>query len=212
MDSNLVSAKHAIEAELSHARQGFAYYAARVEALESALHQLESVDGGAGESAAGPVANRRTKGQGKRAVKSGRQRGEGEDTRRSAANESSRKQNKKTEQRAKSRTAVESDESRALPRTGGDFWLDLVTEEPKSAVDISNAAIATLGIKPSQKTHIQKLKQRVSPALAGLLSAHKIKDTGSGRERRFFKAENQSVQAVRQHADTDYIATAETRH
>jgi chromosome segregation ATPase len=156
MASNLKSAKQAIEAELSHTRQGLAYYAARVEALESALHQLESVDGSANASSNEANAKNLKENEGKRGRKA---RGE----------------------------------AKELPKTGGDFWLELVSDEPKSAVDISNAAIAALGINPGQKEHIQKLKQRVSPALAGLVSAHKIKDSGAGRERRFFKTDNQQA-------------------
>jgi hypothetical protein len=42
--SNLKSAKHAIEAELEHAKQGVAFYQSRVEALEDALAKLNIVD------------------------------------------------------------------------------------------------------------------------------------------------------------------------
>ena len=79
------------------------------------------------------------------------------------------------------------DNADSLPPTGGDFWLNLVSDQPQSAVDISNAAITALSIAPEQKGRIQKLKQRVSPALASLVSSQKIKDSGAGRERRFFK-------------------------
>ncbi|MDF3035214.1 MAG: hypothetical protein K0S28_488, partial [Paucimonas sp.] len=37
------------------------------------------------------------------------------------------------------------------------------------------------------KKDLQKLRQRVSPALQALLKSNRIKDTGAGRERRYFK-------------------------
>jgi hypothetical protein len=164
MATNLQSAKQAIKAELSHARQGVAYYTARVQALENTLQQLASVEG---EASVAPGAEMPTKSAkltkvagAKRGRKARAANGEGK---RAAAN--------------------------GLPTTGGEFWLKLVNSQPQSAVDISNAAVAVLGLKADQKQEIQKLKQRVAPALAGLLSAHKIKDTGAGRERRFFKAD-----------------------
>lgn len=169
MASNLDSAKQAIEAELSHARQGVAYYMDRVKALESALQQLESVEGDGHATAAKEKPRTRAKyaksnGGAKRGRKPRVAQAENGARRRSSAS--------------------------ALPSTGSEFWLDLVNDQPRSAVDIANAAIAALGIKPDQKTEIQKLKQRVSPALSGLVSAQKIKDAGAGRERRFFRNGN----------------------
>lgn len=158
MVSNLKAARQAIEAELSHAKQGMAYYISRVEALEIALQQLENVEGE--KSAAGPQAGERQRGR--KAQGGGAKRG------------------------PKPRAAG-SNKADSLPSTGGDFWLKLVSSQPQSAVDISNAAISALGITPDQKGRIQKLKQRVSPALASLVASQKIKDSGAGRERRFFK-------------------------
>ncbi len=159
MSSNLKSARQAIEAELSHARQGATYYAARVEALEVALHQLKNVEGD------GKAVSREEKprASAKKPKVNGARRGR------------------------KSRGVAGANGAQGLPSTGGDFWFSLVSEQPQSAVDISNAAISVLGIKPDQKEQIQKLKQRVSPALAGLVAAQKIRDSGAGRERRFFK-------------------------
>lgn len=196
MASNLKSAKDAIEAELSHARQGCAYYSSLVEALETALHQLESVEKGVSvsrsESKAQLNGKKLTAHEQKRSRKSSGAAREKSARRRSVANGASRQQRADVKLNMRRGTAPGASEADALPTTGGDFWLGLVTDEPKSAVDISKAAIAALGIKPDQKRNIQKLKQRVSPALAGLLSAHKIQDSGSGRERRFFKIENQN--------------------
>lgn len=162
MATNLQSAKQAIEAELSHARQGAAYYAARVQALESALNQLASVEGSAGAS---PEAKPRGNAKVRKVSEARRGR-----------------------QPGGASVAGKRASANGLPSTGGEFWLTLISDRPQSAVDIASAAIAVLGIKPDQKKQIQKLKQRVAPALAGLISAHKIQDSGSGRERRFFKS------------------------
>lgn len=187
MVSNLKSARQAIEAELSHARQGIAYYAARVDALEIALHQLENVeDEGA---AAKPKADKPRAGTRRASVRRGRKSASPNGAGQAPATDGGAAQQRKTRRRGRpAARAAAGDEGSGLPVTGGEFWFNLVSSEPRSAVDISNAAISMLGIKPDQKTQIQKLKQRVSPALATLVSTQKIKDSGSGRERRFFKA------------------------
>lgn len=178
MVSNLKSARDAIEAELSHARQGVAYYTARVEALEIALHQLDNVEEG-GDTAPEEVKPRvgRKAGAGRRGRRPHAAGGTNGSRRTASANGTAR-------QRGRQAKGAGGDE---LPTTGADFWFNLVSDQPQSAVDIANAAATALDIKPEQKTKIQKLKQRVSPALANLIAAQKIKDTGSGRERRFFK-------------------------
>lgn len=176
MASNLQSARQAIKAELSYAKQGAAYYEARVEALETALHQLDNVEGDA-------PANSSTA----RAGTEGRKANGGARLRRARAANGAAGQHAGEAKRGRKRAA--SKQANDVPATGGDFWLRLVSEQPRSAVDIANAAIETLGIEPDQKDQIQKLKQRVSPALAGLVSAHKIKDSGAGRARRFYKAD-----------------------
>lgn len=187
MASNLKSARQAIEAELAHARQGAIYYSTRVEALEAALEQLESVEAeGDTSTRASKRGANSTNGAKQAESRRGRKRRSASGTApRGAAAGTPRQQHSQ-----KSRTARASRGSSSLPTTGGEFWLKLVSDEPRSAVDISNAAIEALGIRPDQKDEIQKLKQRVSPALAGLLSAHKIQDTGAGRERRFFRSED----------------------
>lgn len=189
MASNLKSARQAIEAELAHARQGAAFYMARVEALETALQQLESVES---DTAARGASSPAVAGRGKKTAVAGSRRGRrtagGNGTARRATANGSSRQHGESKRTRKARAANGAKRSGGLS-TSGDFWLSLVDEQPRSAVDIANAAIETLGIKPEQKEEIQKLKQRVSPALAGLVSAHKINDSGSGRARRFFKAE-----------------------
>lgn len=190
MVSNLKSARHAIEAELSHARQGSAYYAARVEALEIALHQLDNVEA----PVEAPVKREKYNGKaGGRKVGATRGRGLHRMAGKNAAKAASsahgtpQQPGKERTRGRKARTAG-SDNGEGLPTTGAEFWLNLVNDEPRSAVDISNAAIATLGIKPDQKREIQKLKQRVAPALANLVATQKIRDSGAGRARRFFKS------------------------
>jgi hypothetical protein len=194
MAPNLQSAKQAIEAELTHARQGIDYYTTRVKALESALQQLEIVEGEGSVPAKG--AKRRASAKNMKANESRRGRkargapGAGQGP---SANGSSMQKNGKAKRDVRQRTANASNMAGNLPSTGSDFWLKLVGNQPQSAVDIANAAIATLGIKPDQKQQIKKLKQRVSPALVGLVSAQRIKDSGAGRARRFFKNDNQAA-------------------
>ena len=188
MTPNLTSARQAIQAELSHARQGAAFYTARVEALETALSQLESVDTddasllGQDEHAA----TRKT-GAKKKATKQAAKRGR--PARQSAAmEEGGRRQAASGTQRTRGgRKASARGEQAGLPTTGADFWLELVTGEPQSAVDIANSAAARLGLGPDQKTQIQKLKQRVAPALATLVTSKKIQHEGAGRQRRYFR-------------------------
>lgn len=195
MASNLKSAKQAIKAELSHAKQGIAYYTARVQALESTLHQLESVEDDVSTSTRGEKPQANAKNIKATPAKRGRKpRGAADANggdQGSSANGTSKQRNNKAKRRP--RITGGSNDANGLPSTGSDFWLSLVSNQPQSAVDIANAAGAALGIKPDQKKQIQKLKQRVSPALAGLVSTKKIKDSGSGRERRFFRNDNQSA-------------------
>lgn len=180
MVPNLKSARKAIEAELSHARQGIAYYSARVEALEIALHQLENVEHVEAAPSGGPKPQAGTKGGTSGRTRKAYRARSGDGAKRVSVTNGVRRHRRKE--------SKNSGEAGALPQTGAEFWFGLVSDQPQSAVDIANAAIAALDIKPEQKTEIQKLKQRVSPALANLLSAQKIKDTGAGRERRFFRA------------------------
>lgn len=74
-----------------------------------------------------------------------------------------------------------------LPFTGKDFWPNLVTDQPKSASDILADAIAALGFTPT-KEQVKKLSGRMIFAINALVRAGTIKDSGKGRERRFFKA------------------------
>jgi hypothetical protein len=156
--SNLESAKAAIEAELSHAKQGLAYYNSRIDSLEKMLTQLASVSGSI-EGISGVVkGNRGRKPLVSKTAKPGKQKKLGKES--SGGNE--------------------------LPFTGADFWPNLVHEQPRSASEILKAAISTLGFTPT-KLQAQKLAGRMTFALNALVKAKKIQDSGKGRERRFFK-------------------------
>lgn len=71
-----------------------------------------------------------------------------------------------------------------LPKTGKDFWATLLGTEPRSASEIYEAAIRTLGISPT-KDQAKKLAQRQANALSVLAKAGVIASTGSGRGRRY---------------------------
>jgi hypothetical protein len=155
MTPNLKLARQAVATELNFAKQGMAYYLSRVEALEQALDQLESVSTGHTEPA-------------KTKTAAGRK-------------------GKAAQPKDRPRMKAGAREGRNFPTTGGDFWLELITDQPQSAVDIANAAAVVLGFA-DDKAQVQVLKQRVSPALNALVESKKVKDAGAGRERRFFKA------------------------
>ena len=83
------------------------------------------------------------------------------------------------------RKPKEKKENNALPRMNRDYWLGFITQEPKSAVEITNAAIASFDT-PLGEEEAKKMKQRATQALQALLSTKQIKDVGSGRQRRYF--------------------------
>ncbi|MFC3109771.1 hypothetical protein ACFQAT_18605 [Undibacterium arcticum] len=84
------------------------------------------------------------------------------------------------------RLAKSKGSSAKFPSTGGDFWIDLITDQPQSAADILNAAFTKLAITPTKELK-QKLGARMTAALASLIGSKQIKDSGARRERRFFK-------------------------
>ncbi|MFI4939085.1 MAG: hypothetical protein ACHP7O_01870 [Burkholderiales bacterium] len=162
--SNLASAKAAIEAEIAHAKQGLNHFMSRIEALEKTIAHLVSVDEGvlgARSIAAKPVAKVNAK-----AV---------------AAKPAEAEKSVKLAKASKSASG-----GHELPFTGGSYWTDLLTDEPKSAPEILAAAIENLGFTPT-KEQSQKLAGRMTFSLNALVKANKIQDSGSGRERRFFK-------------------------
>jgi hypothetical protein len=154
--SNLESAKAAIEAELSHAKEGLAFYHSRIEALEKMLSQLANV---AGLKSASPAQGKRIK---KIAV------------------------GKRTKIVKGKRAARESGGANELPFTGGTYWTDLISERPQSVSEILDTAVGKLGFSPT-KEQIKKLAGRMTFALNALVKTKQIQDSGSGRDRRFFK-------------------------
>ncbi|HYD82061.1 MAG TPA: hypothetical protein VEC06_19835 [Paucimonas sp.] len=159
--SNLQSAKSAIKAEIAHAKEGLNFYKSRVEILEQTLSQLDSV--GAPETT--PASR-------------------GRKARKHAQAPAS---NGRTGRQRRGRKA-QAEAGQELPFTGGDYWFNLIGDEPRSAAEILKAAVDSLGFEPS-KEQVQKLRQRLTPALQGLLETKRIQDSGAGRERRYFLAQ-----------------------
>lgn len=158
--SNLGSAKAAIKAELQHARDGAAYYQSLVTALEEALNRLDSV---------GPEAGRAPKAPGRKAapveVKATRGR-----------------------RGRKPRAGTAASQEGELPGTRKEFWVDLIDAQPKSAVDVVNAAVEKLDFTPT-RDQVKKLSQRATYALNTMVKSGEISDSGNGRARRFFRAQ-----------------------
>lgn len=150
--SNLGPAKAAIKTELSHARQGVAYYQSMVTALEEALERLDRVGSEGGKAPSGKISTTvKVKGRpGRKPRSAGGEKG-GE-----------------------------------LPSTAKNFWVDLVDTQPKSAVDVVNAAVEKLGFTPN-KEQIKNLSQRATYALTTMVKSGEISDSGRGRARRFFR-------------------------
>ncbi len=175
MSSNLESAKAAIEAEIAHAKQGLSHFNARIEALEKTIAHLVTVDGGVLDTkpfTAAPVAKSKGQAVAKPVT--------------STKAEKAAKPAKAEKSATKAKPAKPAKRGNQLPFTGGDYWVDLLDVEPKSASEILDAAIGKLGFKPT-KEHKQKLAGRMSFALNDLVKVGKIKDSGAGRARRFFK-------------------------
>ena len=170
--SNLESAKAAIEAELSQAKQGFAYYQSQVTALEDALAQLATISSGSEATANGSIA-------GKRSVKAVK-------TATTAKGRRGRPPKSGKGEVAKGKAAKGPTGKGGLPFTGGDYWPNLVTSEPQSGADILRASVAGLGFEPTPE-QVKKLQQRMTFVLNALVKNKTIQDSGSGRERRFFK-------------------------
>ncbi|HJV81754.1 hypothetical protein [Noviherbaspirillum sp.] len=157
--SKLQSAKSAIEAEIAHAKQGLAYYQSRIDDLEQTLSQLDSII--ASESAPATQRGRRQK---------------------QPLSEGNRAKRGRTKHVVKDIATGGMD----LPSTPSEYWMDLITDQPQTAPEILKSAVDSLGFTPSP-AQVQKLRQRLTPALQALLKSEKIRDSGSRRERRFFK-------------------------
>lgn len=156
--SNLRTAILAIEAEINHAQKGLAYYMERVRSLEEALAGIVQAEGNISKASGTP-------------------------SRVSELPAQKIKGKTKAAKKTRNKTEVEAGE---LPSTGGDYWKGLVNGEPKSAQAILAESVHGLGFVPT-KTQVGKLMNRMTFTLNSLVKAGKIQDSGSGRERRFFK-------------------------
>jgi hypothetical protein len=100
-------------------------------------------------------------------------------------------------------------QDKGLPRMTRDYWLEFISQQPRSAVEITNAAIASFE-PPLDQDQAKKIRQRATQALQALLSTKQIKDVGTGRQRRYFlplgKSAGSSKQAAKgkaaSHSDT----------
>lgn len=156
--SNLRTAIQAIEAEIAHAKQGLAHYAERVRSLEAALAGIVLAGDGAARTAS------TTPKAAKSHIKASRKKGG-----------------------SGKKAAVDiATQVAELPATGGDYWKNLVTDEPKSGKAILAEAVGGLGFTPT-KTQVAKLMNRMTFALNSMVKAGTIQDSGAGRERRYFK-------------------------
>ncbi|RJG03547.1 hypothetical protein [Noviherbaspirillum sedimenti] len=161
--SNISSAKSSLRAELEHVQSGLAYYQSRVEALNSAIHQLDEIGDEdmldleiAEEIPSGKVSTGRRgrrPGAAKKVTKPGRQ------------------------ARGASR----------LPATGGDFFPNLLTGQKQTMSALLHAAAAQMPFKATPE-ELTQLRSRLVAAISGMLKSGAISDQGKGRERVYFKA------------------------
>jgi len=89
--------------------------------------------------------------------------------------------------RGPKRRRAEAGEAGQLPSTAGDYWQNLIDEQPKSGADILAAAVNGLGFTPT-RAQVGKLRNRMAFALKALVRSGAVKDSGSGRARRYFRA------------------------
>ena len=163
---NLRSAKLSIQAELVHAKEGRDYYQAKMDSLESMLAKIDDLGGApSGISAKAPIGTNHaddSEGVG-------------------------RKPKKTNVKKAKStKTSDSKKTSQELPRTSEEFWTSIMTDQPKSTTDVLASAISKIGFEPNADQK-KKLAQRMTFALNALVRSGKIKDSGAGRDRRFFQ-------------------------
>ncbi len=71
-----------------------------------------------------------------------------------------------------------------LPKTSQEFWLSFIDQQPKTAAEIANAAVASLDFAPTAQ-QAKQLKSRLAPTLQALLKSKRVQDTGSGRDRKY---------------------------
>ncbi len=161
--SNISTAKSSLHAELAHVQSGLAYYQARVEALNAALHQLDEIgdeiDAELDMEEAKPARKARAGRRGRRAA---------------------------VAQKAE-KPARRSRGASRLPTTGGDFFPDLIGEQKQTMTELLQAAAAQIPFKTNAEEQKQ-LRSRLVAAVNHMLQAGKIRDEGKGRQRVYFRA------------------------
>lgn len=167
--SNITSATTAIGAEIKQARQGMAFYEARIAELERLVVALTAIDGGS---------------QGIDAAVSGKRKGNGRDGKATVAATRTNGIASPSSKRKRADVRVSNGASR-LPSTSASFWKGLLSEAPMSKPDIMNAAVAALGVELDHND-TEKLKQRLASAITGMITTGAIRSEGKRRERRFY--------------------------
>lgn len=76
-----------------------------------------------------------------------------------------------------------------LPQTNGDFWVSVVARRPRTHQQVIEAALKKLKLEDPSPEVVRKLRLRWSVVLIDLVATGRIKDSGQGRERRFFLPE-----------------------
>ena len=155
--SNMTSVKSALDAEIKHAKEGIAFYSTRIATLEKMIHELEQLDGRAGNPVKGIGAAKR------KYTRSGK----------AAMSDDASADAEATGGKTK------------LPATTARFWQSLLSETPISNQDIIKSAIGTLKIKPNA-VELKKLKQRLANAITIMTRDGSMQSDGTGRARRFF--------------------------
>jgi hypothetical protein len=167
---NLSAAREGIVAEIAELH-------ARIGSLEKALVSLDELIGTQAEAT--PVA--KTPGKRGRKPKLQTLAAPVKPAKAGKAKSAAKANVKASPKKAKAKADVEGE----LPFTGGDYWFDLVTSEPQTAPEILQKAIDGLGFTPTKQQRT-KLLNRQTFALAAMVKTGRIKDSGMGREHRYF--------------------------
>jgi hypothetical protein len=96
----------------------------------------------------------------------------------------------------------------ALPKTSRDFWLSFIDQNPKTAAEIGNAAVASLDFTPNLE-QAKQLKSRLAPTLQTLLKSKAVKDSGSGRDRKYSLASSGTSGAAKGKAKSMHTASSQ---
>jgi hypothetical protein len=168
--SNLKAARTAIEAEIVHAKSVMDYYMSRVSALEQTLAGLKSLGeqhAVASTKSSAPPAKPPVKQLPiAKATKPGKP--------------------AKKQKPGRAKAGANRKQVAALPFTGGDYWPNLLSDQPQHTSEIMKAAIAGLGFAPTP-VQVKQLMGRMTFSLNTLVKQKRIQDSGAGRDRRFFK-------------------------